>query len=266
MGMLALSYGCGSETDQSSVSPSPLTIDLIATQVNKELIVSYKNQIIFEPETLNVGGETFRLTTTKKSTFSYDDQGRITSEFNVYPAGVVDTIRYEYSNNRVTINTTTKTAREVIQRMQIEPLNNQGFSPSRPFSSTATYDNNGYLLSLKNEAVTATKIVNGNILESVFIPSASTPSFITTSQFDTAKLGLPPIRRFYGRDYRNLLVKSIIDQKTGSFITPSVYTSSYTYLFDQKGRVTRQTMRGKDGAIPFLYGGDLAEVNDFTYK
>jgi hypothetical protein len=78
---------------------------LIATQTIKELVKS--NQPVCQEEKILIGGETYHVSTVKKSVYRYDSLGRIVTEYNRYPTGALDTISFQYTNSSVWIQLTT---------------------------------------------------------------------------------------------------------------------------------------------------------------
>jgi hypothetical protein len=216
-------------------------------------------------ERIAVGSQTFEVSLSKKSSFSYDSQGRIVTEYHQYSSLDADSIYYQYFAGVIKVRRIEKTGPQTLQYNETIELNEKGYALQRPDTYKATYDANGYIKSLINEYGTA-KIIDGNITELLVVDSPSTPRYLIKNKYDLSKAGLPPIQTFYGIESRNLLVNTIVDKDDQYTITPAVYSSDFSYTFDNKGRITRQIQYGKDGLIPYIYGGTSVKVNDFTYQ
>lgn len=261
--LLGLYGSCQKRTNQ--VTPVQAPSCLIATQTTKEL-VSPQNPSLMDLETVTIGKELFRVSTTKKSVYTYDKQGRILTEYNLYPGNKSDSVLYQYMPVSVTIRTIDNTATTKPSVAQVVTLNEQGFSEKQPTTSRATYAKDGYLLVLKDEyGEIAAKIDNGNVLEFIWGGRDATPTYTNKNEYDLSKPSLPSIQSFYGKASRNLLIKTVIQQNGPFGIFPNVYIVDYTHTFDSKGRVECQMQRGKDGEPRFIYGGDIVGVKDFTY-
>lgn len=261
--LLASCGGCKKDTEPAT--PAQTTNCLIATQTTKEL-VSPSQTSTLDPETVTINGESFKVTTTKKSAYTYDKQGRILTEYNTYPGNKADSVLYQYAPTAVTIRTVNLAVTPKTSSTAIVALNSQGYAEKQPTSNIAKYDKDGYLVSLKdNYYGSSAKIDNGNVIELLFVDSPATSNFIIKNEYDLSKPGLLSVQTFYGKASRNLQTQSIIDEDNHYYITPNVYKTTYLYAFDNNDRIKRQLLRGKDGEHPFLYGGDLVRVNDFTY-
>lgn len=268
--LLGSCSGCQQRTDQAIQAQAPSC--LIATQTTKEL-VSPSQQSQLELETITVDGESFQVSTVKKSAYTYDTKGRILTEYNQYAGGWVlpasgkaDSVYYQYSPTSVSIRKVIFDDSGKREHTQVVALDSQGFAEQQPTSNLATYDKDGYLTTLRNEYGKPTaNIENGNMVEYRFSDSPTTPSYIIKNEFDLSKPGLPSIISFYGKVSRNLIIQSVVDKNNGFLIVPKVYTTTYRYTFDNKGRVKRQFLRHKEGEIGWIYGDDSAGVIDFTY-
>ncbi|GAB2581861.1 hypothetical protein [Spirosoma areae] len=259
---LLLSCGGCKKQDDPGISVQANSC-LIATQTTKEL-VSPSQQSKLDPETVMIDGESFQVSTTKKSVYTYDAKGRILTEYNQYAGNKADSIYYQYSPMAVSIRTVDLITTPKLSKTSEVTLNNQGLAEKQG-SIQATYDKDGYLVTLKGEYLTNI-INNGNIIESLLIDHDAGPSHTYKYEYDLNKPGLPPVQAFYGKESRNLLIKYAVENSRYKGIYPSVYTGTYAYTFDEKSRVKRQIFRGKDGEIVgYIYGGDKVQINDFTY-
>ncbi|WP_148562392.1 hypothetical protein [Spirosoma radiotolerans] len=237
----------------------------------KEL-VSPSQQSQLDVETVTINGESFQVSTTRKSVYTYDAYGRILTEYNQYAGSQAhyngansDSVYYQYMPSAVSIRTIRFADSGKKESIDLIALNKQGYAPKRPNGYEATYDKDGYLLTLKDQWGEA-KVDKGNVVESLFVDSPVTPSYITKSEYDLSKPGLHSVQGFYGKTSRNLLIKQTIDEKFTTQLYPGVHTVKYSYVFNETGNVKRQIFRGKDGELGYIYGGDRVTVTDFTYS
>ena len=265
--LLGSCSGCQQRTNQEIQAQAPSC--LIATQTTKEL-VSPSQQSQLELETVTVDGESFQVSTVKKSAYSYDQQGRILTEYNQYTDGKADSVLYQYKPMAVTIRTVNLAVTPKASSTAVVVLNSQGLAEYNSYlNQYATYDKDGYLLTLKaDEYLSRYKtytIVNGNETESISLGHDATPSHLIKSEYELSKPGLPSIQTFYGKEARNLLLRYTIQQNGPFGIYPDVYIGKYTYTFDNKGLITRQAYRGKNGEPAYIWGSNTFNVKDFTY-
>ena len=269
--LLGSCSGCQQRTNQEIKAQASLC--LIATQTTKEL-VSPSQQSQLELETVKINGESFKVGTVKKSAYTYDKQGRILTEYNQYAgsqvhpsSGKADSVYYQYSPTAVSIRTVIFGDSSKREYTHVATLDSQGLAEDHLYSTGIyNYDMDGYLVAIKDEyGKEVAKIENGNVVELRFSDSPTTPSYIIKNEYDLSKPGLPSIVSVYGKASRNLIMQSVVDKNNGFLIVPKVYTTTYTYTFDDKGRVKRQFLRHKEGEIGWIYGDDSAGVIDFTY-
>ena len=240
---------------------------LVATQTIKQL--AKPNQLLFEPEMVDINGESLQVSTIQKSVYNYDAQGRITTEYNIYEGGKADSVFYKYKSDSVSIQTVMiATTGRTVQTQEVA-LNSQGLADKQEklgyVPLYTTYDKYGYLVSQKGEFGTIT-IDNGNVIEKLILDHDAGPSYIYRYEYNLNKSGLTPVQTFYGRESRNLLSKYTIQQNGPFSIYPNVYEGTYTYTYDGSGRVKRQILQGKQGEpISFLYDVDKVVVKDFSY-
>lgn len=262
--LLASCTGCQKEPEQ--LSSGPQNGCLIATQMTKELVRPGQTSQL-DLETVTVDRKSFRVSTTKKSAYTYDEQGRILTEYNQYADNKADSVFYTYTADSVLISRINiMVSPRVVSTAKVK-LNNLGYAENQPYSRKATYDKDGYLTHLESDEGSSIiyKVLNGNVIESSFSDSPATPTHIIKTQFDLTRPGIPTVPTFYGKVSRNLPIKGSIDDDYWGNIIPNVYNTSYTYTFDKVGNVTRQIMHGEDGDPPFIYGGLKVIVTDFTY-
>lgn len=260
-GMLIFTISCKKHIGQET-SPD-VSSCLIATQTIKELVKP--NHPTLDSEKIFIDGESFVVSTTQKSVYSYDAQGRILSEYKVYPTGKADSVLYQYTSTVVAIRTITITPTGKTSTTNIVALNDQGLAERRPDTYKATYDKEGYLISLKY-AFGVARVVNGNVVDKPFGGDDATPTYTYKYQYDLSKAGLTPIQTFYGKESRNLLTRYVIENDRYHNVFGSSYTGDYAYSFDEKGRVKRQVFRGKQGELTgFLFEADTLIIKDFTY-
>ncbi|GAB4000981.1 hypothetical protein GCM10028807_55760 [Spirosoma daeguense] len=238
---------------------------LIATQTIKKL-VSTRQFSQLEPETIVIDRESFQVSTTQKSVYAYDEQGRISIEYTIYP-DKADSAYYHYDSKNVTIKRINLTALSKPVSIEKIPLNSQGYAEVQFGTRKATYDKNGYLTCLESVGGTNInyKVQNGNLIETSFSDSPATPTHIIRNKFDYTRPGIPTLPTFYGKESRYLLVQTTIDNQFGASIIPNVYTGNFTHKLDRKGNVLRRVYHGKDGESAYIYGGLIVIVNDYTY-
>lgn len=90
IGLLASCTGCQKEPTQ--LSSAQQNGCLMATQTTKQL-VSERQPSQLDLETVIVDGKSFRVSTTKKSAYTYDEQGRILTEYNQYAGSEANYVR-----------------------------------------------------------------------------------------------------------------------------------------------------------------------------
>jgi hypothetical protein len=235
--------------------------------------VSASQPSTLDPETVTINGESFQVTTTKKSVYTYDTQGRILTEYNQfagnkahYAQAKADSVFYQYSHLSVNIRTIKFTENEKLETTYEVKLNNQGLSEKTYWGAHATFDKDGYLLALKDPYGIPEQVDNGNVLEWIlYLEGPLTEGYRYKNYYDLNKPSLPPVRPFYGRDSRSLITKYTVENAYYPGVPPILYTANYSYAFDSKGHITRQIARGKDGEIGYIFGQNSVDVIDFTY-
>ncbi|AQG80620.1 hypothetical protein AWR27_15585 [Spirosoma montaniterrae] len=270
--VVALLMGCGGcqKTTDPVVGPAVSDSVRVARQTIKELI-SPSQPSRLEEETVVVEGQSYRVGTVQQSSYSYDKQGRILTEYNQYFGASsmterTDSIYYEYVGSavnirRVALNTVPK--RVTTQRLA---LDSRGFAEKQPTIFVATYDAKGYLLALRDEyGRTVARIENGNVLELSVSTSPSTPTYIFRNTYDLTKAGLPSIQPIYGKPSRNLVIETAIDRDNFYSIDKNVYKTTYWYKYDQYNRIVRQIARSIEGVALYEFGDNTIRATDFSY-
>ncbi|AKD54675.1 hypothetical protein SD10_06900 [Spirosoma radiotolerans] len=241
---------------------------MIATKTTKESVSSYQ-QSQLDLETVTIGNESVQVSTTQKSVYSYDTKGRILTEYNAYSGAKYDSVLYKYTAGAVTIRTinlTDKTFQTEVLKLNKQGLAEKLINGPFPTSYNASYDQDGYLTSLTDYYGVPEKIENGNVIQWVFtLEGPGTGDFPYIYSYDLTKPGLPPIKLFYGKSPRNLRTKYTVQQTDYKQTGPVKYTVTYTYVFDDIGRVKRQIEEEKDSG--YIFGGNDGKVTvtDFTY-
>ncbi|AQG80618.1 hypothetical protein [Spirosoma montaniterrae] len=267
--VVALLMGCGGcqKTTDPVAGPAVSDSVRVARQTIKELI-SPSQPSRLEEETVVVEGQSYRVGMVQQSSYSYDKQGRILSEYNQYFGASsmterTDSIYYEYVGSavnirRVALNTVPK--RVTTQRLA---LDSRGFAEEQGYTKV-TYNDEGYVISRKGEYLTYS-VNNGNETEILMEDHDGGPSHTIKNEFDLTKSGLVPIKTFFGKISRNLLVGYTI-QQNGPFRTyPNVYVGRYSYEFDKNDLVTTEIFNGKTGEPPYLWGGNKLTVKRLVY-
>jgi len=271
IGLVASCTGCQKEPTQ--LSSAQQNGCLMVTQTTKQL-VSERQPSQLDLETVIVDGKSVQVGTTKKSAYTYDEQGRILTEYNQYAGSEANYVRanadsvfYQYSASEVLIRTVSFSDNTKNERSYTVALNKQGLAEKQPLDFKATYDNSGYLMSLVNDDYQlAATIDKGDIIEQTMPGYDATPSHTFRYTYDLDKPGLLAIPTFYGKPSRHLPAGYTIQQNGPFDVYPNVYQVRYTYTFNELGLVKRQIFQGKNGEKAYLYGGGSPiKVTDFTY-
>lgn len=225
-------------------------------------------------ETIAFEGRSFGVAPNNTLTYRYDEQGRLTDFGDAYAQNAADnnvTFTYEYGPGRLT-----ETKRGPGSAGGVTPftLNAQGLitqNQNRP-DQTYSYDDLGYLTGATNEpltnenSVSTHTIENGNLVRST--RTTPTQASVIVYEYDLTRPNLPNPFGFRGTASRNLPLK-----ETGTFtFTPGGSSSfstrvvtTYRYVFDQQGRVSRRlrysVLTDPDGNV----ASENMLVSDFSY-
>jgi hypothetical protein len=161
--------------------------------------------------------------------YCYDSLGRCA--YNWYDGG--DTAYFFYEKNKV--------IQKSNQSVMTFTLNNKGYIIDLD-GITNTYDDSDYLIKTDDGRITKSilTISNGDIIKAIniqiydsAIQNCDSAILSYYQQFDTRNYGLPT----YGRENIHLLkIQRIYSSKGG-------YMTSYTYSFDELGRVKKETTK-----------------------
>lgn len=270
LSLFASCSGCKQDADPATTLTAPAC--LIATQTMKELI-SPSQPSRLDLETVSINGESFQVGTTQKSVYTYDKQGRIVTEYNEYAgsqaqyaSAKADSVFYQYSPTEVSIRTVSFADTGKTERIYAVALNSQGLAEKAYAAGKVTYDKDGYIIALNDSYEIPEKVDNGNIVEWVlYLEGPLTEGYVYRNYYDLNKPGLPPVKPFYGKPSRNLILKYTVEHKMYQDASPVIYTATYSYTFDSYGRVTRRIERGKDEEFGYIFGGNAVTVIDFIY-
>lgn len=194
--------------------------------------------------------ETYNFGTANASTsnYTYDSEGRLTE--------VIDDDGYRttvsYSSTTMTVTNYDSTGTNVADTYDY-PLNAQGFVTSA-FGSDLSFNSDGYLIGSteSNGAMTTNTYVDGNLTESTHTDSAYTSTSTYTYLTDKLELRDRGLKALYGESSKNLV--SMINETNSN--SSSTYSTNYTYEYDSKGRVTKETRSAN---------GQNQDVTTYTY-
>lgn len=182
-------------------------------------------------EAYTANGQTTNTTTN----YTYDNQGR-----QVLAAPTV-------GNSTVTVygsGSVTQTTGTTVVTYQ---LNAQGLAISDNTGATYTYDNNGFLLSETsgpNNSQSNT-ISNGDISNSTIVVNGVTTNltYSYTTNTDYKNTGIS----FLGKNSTHLISSVLYSQGSATV------TYTFTYAFDNQGRVLQMTITGNNTTDQFSY-------------
>lgn len=194
--------------------------------------------------------------------YAYDDKGRVVTWKKVWSGGSTETITYEYSANEIvetgkdgTYTNVTKHTLDASGRITTSATTNS--YDSSVYTTTYTYDANGYLIQIKEGSGTTNfTYTNGNITS---IDDGSRTYTITYGT-DTYNGGFfryntndtfpeeleTPLFSYYGKRSKALPIKSVITY--GSSQT----TETYTYEKDANGNITKFVNSIKQGSNTYI--------------
>lgn len=192
----------------------------------------------------------FYLARRSQDTYQYDNQKRLVLYQMRNPDRLNDSyswhdVSYAYEGKQLTYH-----------YLRISPIFaiNYTLNERGHIMEKNTYDQDGYLVYRQegpNATVTQT-ISGGNIIKKV---SENANSRLTTTyEYDLSRPGLPnPEEALWGRSSRNLVVRTT--ERYESFmgvalIMPDYHVTTYTYEFDAKGVVKRQTAYVENSLTP----------------
>jgi hypothetical protein len=238
--------------------------------------VIYQGPII-DREVITIDGKTFVVSTTAKTTYSYDNQGRLVKDRQERWLGKVDSVTYQYFSDKIISrqNQYQYTEKKYYSRTDTLVLNAQGLAISKPGSYLkGTFDTNnflikgetvrdGYTLSLITQSIT-----NGNIQTKEDYQFGETGTIISTYSYYLTRPNLPTLTTFYGKSSKNLPAKMLISGY-GSIAGDGLkYVVVYFYEFDSIGRIKRRIAYGirLNDKWWYEFDTDGIGITDYEYE
>ncbi len=276
--VLIVTFSCLDHPDHNPTQSCQIVQEVIRTGTTGPASVSTGETVLIDQATYGVPvTQTYDLAITQTHTYAYNTPGQLLQEniTNTNPALGNLVYRYEYTP------TTLKIAGEGAGRPLGETtylLNSQGLITS-PVNTNTTYVYNteGYLTEITENLSgigtrkTTNTIVDGNLVKKEI---ADPTSQLTTGYtYDVSKVNLPNKRIFEGKQSRNLPLKSVQNFITTNVTNPPLktnFTTTYTYTFDEQGRVKRRVevltySSGNGGDDPTLKEITVS-TTDYTYS
>ncbi|RCR66563.1 hypothetical protein DUE52_26185 [Larkinella punicea] len=175
----------------------------------------------------------------KESFYTYDPQGRLIREKDRVVTGDSTVVGYVYSPGLV-LKQTTSYSRQLGTQVFNDSivLNTQGLAESKFYQQKVKYDSEGYLTQQTVQTSYGQyigQVVNGNLIKEY---KELDWLYIYNYSYDLTRAGQPPIHIFLGKGSRNLLMHEAIERT--DFNRPLVYSTDYSYKFDEEGRVKRK--------------------------
>ena len=284
LGLLLLGLSC-KKPAEPVIPKSPADCRIIAT-VYKTTTKDRESGPKYDLETITLSdGSTATISLISKTTYKYDEQGRILESDSRLPDGSYFLDRYKYLPDRIltyeeiksVISNATRVFRDSISlypnglRSRVIGV---GVHDSR-YNQEGQYTGSGVFLN--RPAGDSCRYENGNCVQKIqgslwqFSNGRWFPSdyLLITYRYDLNRTNIRPFLQFEGKPSRNLPLTENWETKASSqFPDGLVYQKAYLYTFDQYGRVIRRIAHGKN-----LYRGWLIEddyngvgVTDYIYE
>ncbi len=199
---------------------------------------------------LTYKGVTFYPITRQQYVYHYDNKKRLVSVSARNPDRLDYTYEwgdesFAYADNQL-----------IYTNLRVFPLTPVSYSLTQLgyVISKNTYDQDGYLIYRQDgpKASTTQTIVAGNIVKEVYQDAVS--RLTIAYEYDVSRPGLPnPVKVLRGRPSRNLVVKATQTLESFSSVAPIMpdhSVTTYTYEFDEQGRVKQQTAYIESSLLP----------------
>ncbi|CAN5458819.1 hypothetical protein BH09BAC4_BH09BAC4_38620 [soil metagenome] len=174
--------------------------------------------------------------------YTYDQQKRLTQTYGTdfdYPGDSLSALGNEiiqYTGNKITYT-----------NQRVFPLTPVTYTlnPDGYISDNRTYDSDGHLLEQKESSfLTRRTIQDGNVVNQV--TETDFDRAISTFEYDLLHRSLPdPLVAQHGKPSRNLVLKTTSVNESLSrmqVLLPNRGVQVFSYEFDEKGRVSQQTL------------------------
>lgn len=284
--LLGLGIGCKEvepvEDRLASIYPPGCQI---AKTVYKTLTAGKTPNSIVDAEVITLDdGRSVEVSTSVKSTYLYDEKGRITAVENDHQVGFWQ-FSYKYTTSTVFFTDVYYTEKNGIKNVirnntDTIPLNERGLQTNYYLGGGSILFYNAddqFLKSYPVRPPDSCRYESGNCVERLRNATWTRQTGAwelndcqrNRYSYDLTRPNLPVTHQYMGRNSKNLPIKEVWEAyRLSGFPTGPVYQKTYTYTFDEKGRVRRQVAHGKA-----LYGGWLivddtggVGVMDYEYK
>ncbi len=218
------------------------------------------------PEQMMINGRLVTLNKQRDTSYGYDLNGKLKSEYNVYSDSALDTTRYSYTISHFIRHYKYYFDKKLVRekRDSVE-LDANGF-PLKTFDGDNTlYDKDGYLLKVSNNYNKSVEVKEGNIIKRVSSALEGNGNIILTYDYDsTIVVASNP---FLGYINKNLLLKETISQDGPSpYPIGSVYVKTQKYVFDKQKKVTKKIEYGERTNIGFWPYTTYPNVTEYYYN
>jgi hypothetical protein len=227
---------------------------------------------ILEPETIMVDGRIVTVATQTKTSYQYDNQGRLVLDRRVQTRGKTDSLRYKYSPDSVVVN------RDIFSFgdnryynwVDLLPIDNKGLVKTDV--GVLQYDSEGFLLkraSSDGYNVFTYEIVKNNITKTDYYSGYGWGTETFAHEYYPTRPNLPTLTPFYGRESQNLPAKMTRSVKGSSFYSDGLkHQIVYIYVFDGQGRVKRRIASGTKLSPGWPFEADTygIGVTDYEYE
>lgn len=288
--LLVMAPNCKRENDlppglvaDATTLPQPPQGCRIVRTTYKDPSVGRTGAELWEPETIKLDdGNKIEVSCVSKTTYTYDQQGRIVETRSQLLNNLYWLHRYTYTPTALIgyQEFLAKGATKTTILNDTTSLNERGFISrfkglGEPYWF---YNQDDQLIDTDAERPGLTRTyVDGNKVEHVEYQSWGMRNgewfaydrFLKRFSYNLSRPNLPVILPFRGRESRNLPTKEVWHlEASPDFGTRTVYQKTYNYLYDKQGQVRRQVVYGKP-----LIGGSLIEddlygvgVTDYEYE
>lgn len=186
------------------------------------------------------------------TSYDYDSEGRLT-RWEQTGAGTTYLVTIQYGSGTVTWTESFTDSSGTQSGTTIYTLNGQGLAASDNSGNTYTYnaDGNQTMTSGSSGSFTYTWVGGNNTVETA-ADSSGTVQGTTTKTYLTDKVDY----RDYGLGFMGKPSKNLISSSASTW-GGSTQNATYTYEYDSKGRVSKETM---------TYSGSTPSVTTYTYE
>ncbi|WP_019987808.1 hypothetical protein [Rudanella lutea] len=276
-----LSYCRPPQIEQPTTLPLPPEGCKIVRTIYKNRVAPISNSKEVDSEQLTLDdGRQVRVSLATTTTYSYDQQGRITEENNQNPNGSYRIINFAYGDRQLiqVMKNYNKVTNQVFIKTDTLRLNKAGlltyYTPDG--QSQYVYNEAGQLVSSSLERPSNyASYLNGNRTEQVLFASWSHQGgqWIPVDyqyhryEYNLTRHNIPLLYQYAGADSRNLPTKEVWEMRLSSaFDDGPVYQRTYQYSYDKRGLVKRRIANGKALNPQWLVENDPYGVGVIDYE